>query len=612
MHRIRLLWILAVFVGQGSSVQADLPGQPQDDGRPGQSAQNKSPEPIAPIDPPRATTIHGRLLERLRRPSQTYTTHSPTSVAEIPVRKLGEDQNQSQPFTPAAGTTRSAQQLETSSSRYDGPVRRAQATVNDMSTSIAPGSSPLQPSTDSLSPLAIPPAGGQSISLQAALYGAITSNPDLVTLRQGNALVASAEAVEVARHFPTTLNPTLWIDYRPITLVPNGTFGTSPPVSGNNHGFYHFGQGFIYISLRQPIELGHQTTHRYHIAEAAFNQQKWLVVQAELTTLVQTYRFFQTAAYRREKYRLATELADFNDRLSESLQKRMEANQVQAADVALARVESRATRQLVKAARQDYLTALTDLRNQIGIPEQAGAVEPLGEFTLPPYIPPIDEQVMIDEALQSRPDIHAARAQVNGTHSAVSLAKGDRIPTPIIGPQYEMDEAGVQYIGFVLIGQLPIWNNGKPLVLQREAEHRRARVAYEQAQQRAVAQVRAAVAKWNSATELVNESTGLSKELNKEVAVLDRLFDAGQADLTKLMQARQRLIQLENSELDAVWQATGAQADLLLALGMPSLIHGMLSRAERNATTGNAPAPAPLPSATPDPLPTRAAAAVQP
>ena len=62
--------------------------------------------------------------------------------------------------------------------------------------------------------------------MQAALYGAITSNPDLVTMREGNALAASAEAVEVARNFPTTLNPTLWLDYRPITLVPNGTFGT--------------------------------------------------------------------------------------------------------------------------------------------------------------------------------------------------------------------------------------------------------------------------------------------------------------------------------------------------------------------------------------------------
>ena len=183
-------------------------------------------------------------------------------------------------------------------------------------------------------------------------------------------------------------------------------------VSGSNSGhgsahtsgpFYHYGQGLIYVSIRQPVELGHQTTHRYHIAQAAFDQQKWVVIQAELTALVQTYRFFQTAAYRREKYRLAQELADFNDRLSESLQKRMEANQVQAADVALARVESQATRQLVKAARQDYFIALTDLRNQIGIPEQAGSIEPLGEFTLPPYIPPVDEQVMIQEALAEPP-----------------------------------------------------------------------------------------------------------------------------------------------------------------------------------------------------------------
>jgi outer membrane protein, heavy metal efflux system len=472
---------------------------------------------------------------------------------------------------------------KTSKTRSDAPIRRAQATASDLTAATIPGPSPLPTQTDTLTPLSTASVGGQSISLQAALYGAITSNPDLVTLRQGNALAASAEAVEVARHFPTTLNPTLWIDYRPITLVPNGTFGTSPPASKSNSGFYHYGQNYIYISLRQPVELGHQTTHRYHIAEAAFNQQQWVVVQAELTALVQTYRFFQTAAYRREKYRLSDELADFNERLSESLQKRMEANQVQAADVALARVESRATRQLVKAARQDYLTALTDMRNQIGIPEQAGAVEPLGEFTLPPYIPPVDEQIMIQEALQSRPDIHAALAQINGTYAAVRLAKGDRIPTPVIGPQYAMDEAGVQYIGFVLISPLPVWNNGKPLVLQREAEHRRAIVAHQQAQQRAIAQVRAAVAKWNGATELVNDSAGLSKELDKEVNTLDRLFEAGQADLTKLMQARQRLIQLENAQLDAVWQATQAQADLLLALGMPSLIHAMLSRAENDA-----------------------------
>jgi cobalt-zinc-cadmium efflux system outer membrane protein len=449
---------------------------------------------------------------------------------------------------------------------------------------------PLTGVTDVIpNPSPVPGAGigGQSMSLQAALYGALTSNPDLVTLRQGNVLAASAESVEVARHFPTTLNPTLWIDYRPITLVPNGTFGHGSPGghmgSQGANNYYHYGQNLIYVSLRQPIELGHQTTHRYRIAQAAYDQQKSTVVQAELTALVQTYRFFETAAYRREKFHLAQELADFNDRLLETLLRRLEANPTLAADVSLARVESRATRQQIKAARQDYLTALADLRNQVGIPEQAGALEPLGEFTLPPYIPPLDEQAMINEALQSRPDIQAASALVAGTHSAIDLASGDRIPTPVFGPQYAMDEAGVQYIGFVLISPIPIWNSGKPLVLQREAEHRRAVVAFEEAQQRAIAQVRAATAKWNGARELLSESTDLSTDLRKEVNILDRLFEAGQTDLTKLMQARQRLIQLENSRLDAVWAATQAQADLLLALGVPSLIHAMLNRAETNA-----------------------------
>ncbi len=471
-----------------------------------------------------------------------------------------------------------------------------------MTAAPLPGSGPAPPTSSLMNATMV---GGQPIAMQAALYGAITSNPDLVTLREGNALAASAEAVEVARHFPTTLNPTLWLDYRPITLVPNGTFGTSPThasAAGNN--FYHFGQDYIYVSLRQPVELGHQTTHRYHIAQAAYDQQKWTVVQAELTALVQTYRFFQTAAYRREKFKLAQELANFNDRLQETLQRRMEANQVQAADVALGRVESRATRQQVTVARQDYLTALTDLRNQIGIPEQAGAFEPLGEFSVPPYIPPVDEQVMVQEAIRQRPDIQAARAQVAGTHSAVSLAMGDRIPTPIIGPEYQMDEAGVQYVGFVFIAPIPIWNNGKPLVLQREAEHRRAVVAFKQAQQRAAAQVKAAVAKWNGATELVNDSAGLTQDLSTEVKKMESLFEAGQADLTKLMQARQRLIQLENSRLDAVWAATQAQADLLLALGIPSMINDMITRTERDDSGPGAPAaPGAAPRATNAPSP---------
>jgi cobalt-zinc-cadmium efflux system outer membrane protein len=478
----------------------------------------------------------------------------------------------------------------------DAQVRRTQAGRPELIQ--APSSNPASIPLPAPNPVvSAAPIGGQSIGMEAALYGTLTGNPDLVTLRQGVPIAnaPSPEAVEVARRFPAALNPTVWIDFRPITLVPFGTFGSGMPGGGTprapHHGFYEYGQAYILVSIRQPLELGHQTTHRHQIALAAYDQQRWTVLQAELTALVQTYRFFETAAYRREKYQLAQQLAEFNDRLVQTLERRLQANQVPAADVVLARVESRASRQQVKATRQDYLTALTDMRNQIGMPERAGTAEPLGEFTLPPYIPPIDEETMVQQALQSRPDVFAAQAQVRGAEAAVRLAKGDMIPTPIVGPQYAMDEAGVQYIGMIIVSPLPILNCGKPLVAQRQAELQHALVAAQQAQQRAVSQVRAAVAKWNSATDLVNESTGLSEELTKEVNSLERLFEAGQSDLTKLMQARQRLIQLDNSRLDAVWAATQAQADLLLALGSPTLINSTLNQAERDG--GVAPAPPP-------------------
>ena len=121
---------------------------------------------------------------------------------------------------------------------------------------------------------------------------------------------------------------------------------------------------------------------------------------------------------------MAEDLADFNDRLVGTLRRRLEANQVTADAVALAEVESEATRQQVEVARQDYAIALTDLRNQIGTPETAGTAEPLGEFILPTVIPEADDEKLIETALQSRPEIYAARAQVDGAAPPSAWRRG--------------------------------------------------------------------------------------------------------------------------------------------------------------------------------------------
>ena len=74
------------------------------------------------------------------------------------------------------------------------------------------------------------------------------------------------------------------------------------------------------------------------------------------------------------------------------------------------------------------MTALNVLQIQMGVPEASGVVEPLGEFTLPATVPMVDERQMIETALQCRPAVHAAQAQVRGADAAIRLAKGDRIP----------------------------------------------------------------------------------------------------------------------------------------------------------------------------------------
>ena len=48
---------------------------------------------------------------------------------------------------------------------------------------------------------------------------------------------------------------------------------------------------------------------------------------------------------------------------------------------------------------------------------------------------------------------------------------------------------------------------------------------------------------------------------------MERLYAAGQTDLLKLLQVRQRLIDAENAKLDMLWQATQAYADLLASTG---------------------------------------------
>ena len=428
-----------------------------------------------------------------------------------------------------------------------------------------PGDRPVGPAVESAPlpgapfiPAATEAPAGNPVDLRTALELTLSRNPDLVAIRQ-NVPVSSA-AIAVAHRFPTSINPTVSIDARPWTFEKNTGAGSRPLETD------------FTISWNQPIELGHRRAYREAIARAAFSQSQWNVLQAELSALVQTYRLHQTATYRRERLRVAQQLAEFNQALVQTVQRQMQANQASAADVSMAEVENQATIQQLAASQQDFIAALTELRQQMGIPEYAGSIEPSGQLRVPEPVAPGDDEHLIQTALSSRPEIHAATAQVASSRAAVCLARADRIPIPSVGPVYEKDESGVTYYGFAVSSPIPILNAGGPLVRQREAEYRRDAVALEQTQQRVRAQVKATLVKWNQVQQLVARTQATMQPIQAETARMERLYKAGQTDLIRLLQVRGRLIQAENTQLDALWQATQAYADLLAALGCTPLI----------------------------------------
>jgi cobalt-zinc-cadmium efflux system outer membrane protein len=397
------------------------------------------------------------------------------------------------------------------------------------------------------------------IDLETALQWTLQSNPNLVATRQN--VSVSAEAVAVAQYFPMSLNPSVAVTYTPWVFErqPNGDMEQL--------------DRSVSVAWAQPIELGHRQAYREQMARASYSQTRWTVLQAELAALIQTYRFHQTALYRREKLAVAQDLNTFSTRLVETLRRQAEANQASAADVVLAEVEHQATIDQLEAARQDYVSALADLRQQIGIPSVAASAEPIGSFRVPEDRIHGSGEALVQLAQESRPEVQAAAAAAANSRAALALARADRIPIPSLGPVYERNETGAVFYGLALSSPVPLLNTGGPLVGQREAEYHRDCVAWEQARQLVAAQVTAVLIKWGQAQQTAERTHARFEPIRTQTERMQRLYDAGQSDVLKLLQVQRRFIEARNVELDTIWQTAQAYADLLMATGGTPLLN---------------------------------------
>ncbi|MGB9689134.1 TolC family protein [Thermogutta sp.] len=168
-----------------------------------------------------------------------------------------------------------------------------------------------------------PTVVGQTLTLQEALQETLTRNPKLVVQR-GEQRVSWA-AWWAAQRFPTSLNPRISLDVRPWNFDPE----TGQPLRTS-----------VTVTLLQPVDVNGAQRHRVAQARAEYDLAQWELVTAELQALIETYRLYETAVYRRERYRLTEKLAAFQKDLVEAIRRRVESGLTAPSDLVLSETEA--------------------------------------------------------------------------------------------------------------------------------------------------------------------------------------------------------------------------------------------------------------------------------
>lgn len=401
------------------------------------------------------------------------------------------------------------------------------------------------------------------LTLDSAIAVSLDRNPALVALRATEPVAHAA--YHVAETYP-------WNPFVQVQMLPYAQDRT-----GDRLGVNH------YVWLMQTVELAHQRQHREASASAALSQVHWNIVQAELTSAAQTERLYFTALYQRDLRDLANHAATLNEELQGVVERRFKAALATAAEQTTAKVAVRQSQRQAELAEANYRTALLALHRQLNLSTDESvalmgqlsefAWLPVGDTESPNASDPWSVRVsaeLVTELAQQRPDVLAAGSGAGVAEANADLARANQIQNVAIGPFYERDESGTVFAGFRTQMNLPVWDTGRPLTAQREAEENLQWVTVDQLRTRAEVEARTAIERYERARRMLKEQS--SDRLAFEAAEMKDIkdqFTAGQADILNVYAVQNTLLQEQRTYFDLLNEVAQAAADVTLMAGLP-------------------------------------------
>jgi outer membrane protein TolC len=313
--------------------------------------------------------------------------------------------------------------------------------------------------------------------------------------------------------------------------------------------------------------------YRYLASAMSLGDAQRLLVQAVDAA-------YHQAQLSRERLRIAEADVEFSRQQLEDARKRFEVNKITRADVLNFEVRMRAAQGnmiLAAGVRDLARVTLAELLALPGakLPEDVFVAE-LEDETLHEMTSP-DAELLIEKALQSRPDLARARYGVDASREGIELAESAYSPVVTIGGSWGYERASnMAYstddrssaAAVELSWNLYAGGVREARVRQARADWWQARATVERGQLAIAAEVRSAVENVITAQEEVKLQTLTRESAEENRRVVQDQYTAGKATLVRLNQAQSDYTKTEAKLATARIRLRQAWTDLHAAVGV--------------------------------------------
>lgn len=326
----------------------------------------------------------------------------------------------------------------------------------------------------------------------------------------------------------------------------------------------------VQVSLAQPVELGARGARRdaaSRLAERLDQEARaasW-EVRREVT------QAFASGVLGRQRVAVATRVARFAEEMLATTRRQLGAGEGNAIDALVAEAEVARARQALLAAEQELRSSLIELCLLTGWPLET---PPLVPAELEPVRAPPALASVLRKAAEGHPELLARRAETAEALANVRVADREARPTPVLGVQLTR-EGGVRGPdNDILLGTLsvplPFWERNQGARAERRVDEALARAEEEVSRTALAGRIARAHSELSAASARVALFTsGAGASLEESLTLIQRGFDAGELPLSSVADARERLLEVQLSALDAYADYYRALAELESAVGAP-------------------------------------------